>query len=396
MLDAIREEECIIEPGTVLDSTVHFKIFGNDLLENCDVGDKITIPEHLTKIVTREKINDVPIERYFLRLGTHDIAPIYLKIYDDSTDVLVLTEGINHAREMLKGSNIVTRFTRHKLLDMILGEMYYYDPYQIVDIKDYYDLCARDDLDNDSIALGHNSWLVGVEHRPRTIQTASYDVTFIPVESLDLQRHAKYLSDLSVVVNLYGNPDEFNPLFNELYEFSRPHTGSRYGEFSFDDATELTAREGMLTSRDIGKYIGNVPRGQLYSMLPNPAVKCYNEYKPIINFSPALMTWLLYLHNLPAVELGFKFILSKRIPIDCFLYQSIDGENDPSKLKPDEINMLTRLIPEAFPGCSRVEVLKDALDNLYLVTVDMRGKELNRWKIDLTIATLLTQCLARK
>ena len=381
MLDNIRKVPVFYVPGTELNSEYSQCITGSEYLDRYKVGGKITIPEHMEKIIVSENLNGVILERYFLQtpsLSFREAYPIYVKIYDPSVaQVLLYASGISHLKQDLGAPDNQGRFLKMRLLASALSELSMMDNIAYEAAYDWF-----------CINQGDNNARIGNEQlaMPLGIRTA---VNLGPQAGLFTD--ARILQEAYAQQNGYGHSDYF---VNELIERTRPDLPAAYENMAYDDLTHASMYEPVIDSRDI------VANTSAVHNCFQPSIGSFGAesgFVKVTEFTPQLMSLCEILHGIPFLEWEFTYILLSKMHqgVIKISHAHNPGGGEPYKYPIEALEDKLKVQLDNLLGSSdyrRLEAAKNVNDELLLIFEKIDGSK-EKYYIDLTMTAVLTQGL---
>ena len=387
MITDIRVIPFTYAPGTVLNSVQEQTVHVGELYKTLDAGAKITIPEHLAKVLVVSYLGPNRLEHTLLRFGDHDptLIPISVKIYTVyDASVLIFRPGVEAALNRLSQHEGVVNFTAHEIWSLAANAGYT-DPYVAESLRDFFDIpTLGNDLYNDTCYIS-----TAVQPRSATYpwNLGDFNSPYGRVWAdgvINLNAELRRLSDFNIRI-WTSDRDSFYPLYSELKERFTPAVPVEYRDIAWDSLTRYCLAEPEFNSRNLFQHSGIYrPQGtQIYQV---PATTGYEE---VTTFSSQLLQLCVWIHQLPWVEGSFNYRypgpgVTERLEIVPAL------SKNQQQLWCADLNSLLR---GWSPTLQEVQVIKTYTDELFLCLRSARCEW--RYHLDLGMTTLLTQGLVR-
>lgn len=405
MLTAVQILPIRYAAGTQLDSLQQRNVAGTSVDITIPVGSRIVIPEILDKVILTERLGEIVIDRFFLRIGRNDkkeLIPIYVKIYDAGTaHVLIFKEGVEYIHNVLSREQKKVTFLKDALLQCVVCELEAIDSTLFSCVREFFDQPSLSSLvSNDEVTFLYRPQdehlLVGYPWNSANLISNSFSMYLLEREKGYSQRFANHLFDLSIQLNIFDDdrcPTQ-HPLFTELEERFNPQIGDLYSQIAYDPLTQLCLREPQMSAQSILRRSGVLwPRNNLI-ISNNPFGWKEGSYEKVTAFSSELLQLCVWLHQLPFYELALTYTLPSRDRVANITthYASFRNRKQIRLTHFDhDVNSVFQFWDNTI--YSRVDLIKTGVDELF---IHLHGpKNERKMYIDLGITTLLSQSVVR-
>lgn len=401
MLTQVRKIKIDLAPGTIVSSQQMRRLCTTATDVTFPVGDTLTIPENLTKVIMTEVLGSIVLERYFLQwdgVSPREILPLYVKIYDrQEANVLLFQDGIAMARNMLRtdGTKKRSMFLRDSMFTALCDEAFCQD-------RVLYDLLQETrDLPEENIANDECTCLLrdGEKLNAGKPWDLSKSIDH-PLMRQYCQREEEHgVSRLACAMmeglyswdrDLFRNP----PAMHTMLDYFLPHTGVDYEPIAFDPLSRVCCREPVISLAMAIKRSGiPAPKSAKSYLAPTGTDRAL--FDKLTEYSSEILSLCVWLQALPLHEVMFSYTLPNRndtgIRLSSFVMHHCEARTVRNySIHPGIVDNVFSCWDSNI--CKKVVVMKTKEDECFIVWYGTDGM-VRRLFIDLTVATLMSQAI---
>lgn len=394
------------QPGTELDSRQSRDLIGTESAEHLTVGSTFIVPENFVKIRFVEQLGPLTIDRWFVKTDPHqkEMFPIYIKLYDSTgAHILMYLKGIGESLKNNGGFGSQAEFLKTKLFDSVATELTgrdagWYDIYDHFYMSEWPSTqCNNDEvtrLPNTDKDVGYPWNLCYVESNMSSISLQQLDAQQQQRTERLPQSIADRIQQLHLHVARPDNPDYYGSLYDSVCKEFTTDTGDAYAPYTYDQLTNTCMTEYAVTGTSILDNAGILLPKKIVDLAINQELLQKEKYQPVTRFTSELLELCVFMHQQPMRELHLNYILPTRGSRGLFevtYYKDCSRTDDYWKMEIQEF--LSKLCSRWDPTINQISLMMFATDELVCVIGNKVGVQ--KWYIDLTITTMLSQGIVR-
>lgn len=409
MLTCIDSIELQYAPDQVLNSQQSSNIHGSTFSVDVPVGGMLSLPPEQRKLKVVEKIGPVTVERWFMEIDDQlkgcMLAPVSMRVIDpDEVHEVLFKKGLDESYEVFNHGFTVpknSKFLKNLIAEGVVSDLYVHDKCVHDSVKEFLEDTPSDmaTITNEccyrEIPSPTDRVVAGYPWNIANFNSNQVQVLLAPRNTVG--QLSSWISDLSMQVSLFDMPYS-HPLFAELASVFHPQFGDYYADMVKGPIHQACKNESLIPADWIRRY------GGVYTpdyQFPSPSIKDEQAYVPLTEYSSDILQLCSIFKLLPVTELSLEYILPTRdkygilSPVIVNILHMVPIRSISRKeLELELATELQRICAYWDSTLDKISLYKTKSDVLYM-KLEYLDNKVTRYKLDLTVASLLTQTISR-